>query len=368
MLTPLLALTLAGAAMAADGECVACCRAAGLAGCRSTLKMYGEGSMAAPEAGAWRVLGLWFLDCGGQGRFESGSTTVVATMPVSGELLLAGVPPAAFHCFTQACTFPESACFEVMAEERVRLVDCRDGAPMPASQLTRAGPTPPGNEAIIAVVGDRPLVVTPLDRASTSAPEPTPQACCGQTPARGLLGQSPPASAAVVTQADPMRIAEGNASPAPPELAGSEWVRSGAGDYVLEIPEPPLTNECGVAEVLRTESRRRVETGNEAVIRGDIQHAIDGYRAALTLDPCNPYAWADLGTLALQLDMHAQAAIALSQAVEIQPRHYTAYTNLGLAYEGLDQPSLASDAFRIALALRPHHAAAQQGLERVQGP
>jgi hypothetical protein len=350
-------LTLAGLTQAGEDECVACCKAAGLSGCRTSLRMYGEGSMATAEGGAWRVLGLWFLDCDGTARFESGSTAVVAEMPVSGELLLSGTHAAAFHCFTQGCSYPELACFDVMSPQRMRLVDCEDGAAMTALQLAQGGPPPPGSETIIAVVGDKPLVVEPVQRPPTpphpAAPE---QGCCG----RGLFGHDAPARAAVVTQSPAAGL---QASPDPPELG----VARGSSEVgvVFDIPAPPLSPECGTAEVLRTESRRRVEVGNEATLRGDLQAASDEYRAALTLDPCNPYAWADLGSLALQLGQVNEAAIALAQAVEIQPRHYTAHTNLGLAYESLGQYQLAWDAYSAALALRPHHQPAKRGQERV---
>jgi hypothetical protein len=355
--------------MAGEDECVACCRAAGLSGCRSSLRMYGDGSVATAEAGAWRVLGLWFLDCGGQGRFEAGSTAVLPAMPVAGELLLATTPGEAFHCFTQACSYPENACFEHMTEGRVRMVDCRDGAPMPASQLAQPGPIPPGSESIIAVVGSRPLVVTPVEaaRAPYPAAPGSSGSCCGG--GAGLFGHGQPAERAIVTQSYDDPGLPLDLSTSPPSMGDGDYARvSGSLDaYVLDIPEPPLSPECGTAEVLRTESRRRVDAGNEAMVRGDLQASIDEYRAALTLDPCNPYAWADLGALALRLEHPAEAALALSQAVELQPRHYTAYTNLGLAYELLAQPGLARDAFRVALGLRPHHQPALQGLARVEG-
>ena len=355
------------AAHAGEDECVACCRAAGLSGCRTSLRMYGDGSVATAEGGAWRVLGLWFLDCDGRGRFETGSTAVVATMPVSGELLLSSTHSQAFHCFTQACSYPEDACFDVMTEGRVRLVDCRDGASMPAVKLAQPGPAPPGAETIIAVVGDRPLVVTPVDPSSTPQPPgaPSPSSCCGGSAGTGLFGRE--AQSAVITQTELSARPLVDASPVPPHRLEGEFQRTAAStdSYVLDVPEPPLSNSCGTSEVLRTESRRRVDAGNEATLKGSLQQAIDEYRAALTLDPCNPYAWADLGALALQLGHPADAALSLSQAVELQPRHYTAYTNLGLAYEALGQPSLAYEAFGVALGIRPHHQAALQGQQRL---
>jgi hypothetical protein len=351
-------LALAGLAQAGEDECVACCKAAGLSGCRTSLRMYGEGSVATPEGGAWRVMGLWFLDCDGAARFEAGSTAVVADMPVSGELLLTGTHSAAFHCFTQACSYPEEACFDVMPKQRLKLVDCEDGAAMTALQLAQGGPPPPGSETIIAVIGDKPLVVAPVQGALVPHPVPPSgeRACCNG----GLFGHSVPASSAVVTQSRP---GASHGSPEPPSTSEA-W--AGARDgVVLVVPAPPLSPDCGTAEVLRTESKRRVEVGNEATLHGELQTAVDEYRAALTLDPCNPYAWADLGSVAMQLGMVSEAAIALAQAVELQPRHYTAHTNLGLAYEALGQYQLAYEAFEVALALRPHHQPAKQGLERV---
>jgi hypothetical protein len=349
------------AAHAADDECVACCRASGLSGCRTSLKMYGDGSVATAEGGAWRVLGLWVLGCDGQGRFEAGSTAVVASMPISGELFLASTPPAAFHCFTQACSFPRNACFDSMGDGRIRLVDCRDGAPMPASELAQPGPEPPGSESIIAVVGGRPLVVLPALDPAPTAPVPT-EACCGAPASHGLFGRGASPQAAVITSSEP-GTEPPPASVHPPTL-GDGLAAAEAG-LVIEIPQPPLSADCGTAETLRAESRRLVDAGNEAELAGQDQRAIDAYRAALTLDACNPFAWADLGATAVRLQRPAEAALALAQAVELQPRHYTAFTNLGLAYEALGHPELARAAYMSALGLRPHHAPAQRGLERL---
>ena len=362
------ALLVAALAQAGEDECQACCRAGGLSGCRGSLRLYGEGSLATPEAGAWRILGLWTLACDGRARFESGATAVVPAMPVAGELLLAATPQIAFHCFTQACSFPDSACLKREAQDRMRLVDCRDGAPMPAVQLAQPGPVPPGSDAIIAVVDDTPLVVVPADAgAARRIPDPAaaaPGSCCGSE-ARGLFGQAvgPPARTAVITF--------GGGEPQP-RSAPSNTPASGPGlsqprRYVLDVPGAPLSDACGVAEALAAESRRRDEAGNEAQLAGEFQRAIDEYRAALTLDPCNAYAWADLGSVALQVDMASEAAVALAQAVELQARHYTAFTNLGLAYEALGQPLLARQAFLAALGLRPHHPPAEEGLERLGG-
>ncbi|MFH1467288.1 MAG: tetratricopeptide repeat protein [Pseudomonadota bacterium] len=351
MTLPLLALlALLPVSSAGQDECVACCRAGGLAGCRTDLKLYGDGATASPEAGGWRIMGLWTLSCDGRARFEAGATAVVAQLPVAGELLLATTPPMAFHCFTQACSFPESACFQREAVGRVRMVDCRDGAPMSAVQLARPGPAPPGSEAVIVVVGDHPLVAEPLPgEAHRSSPVTHLDACCG--------GPPPPPSAAVVTQTE-----AGSTLPADPSTTPRDHH-----PYVIDVPAPPIGAACEVADALATEARRRDAAGNDAVLAGQLQRAIDEYRAALTLDPCNPWAWADLGAVALQVGMASEAAVSLAQAIELQPRHYAAYTNLGLAYEALGQDALAADAFRAALALRPHHGPAEEGLRRIEG-
>ncbi len=345
---------------AGQDECVACCRSAGLVGCRSTLRMFGEGSVANREAGAWRILGVWMLDCDGSGRFEPGSTAVVADLPVTGELLLAGSPPMALHCFSQACSFPQNACFHTGSDGRVRLVDCRDGASIPAAALKAGGPAAPGSEAVVVVVGGQPLVVTPVQgrpappRASSSSGS----SCCGAD------------VHAAATAADPRsaQVTRSGSSSGAASAPGAMVLQAepSHAEIVLEVPEPPLSDECDTAEALRTESRRRVEAGDDALLAGELQRAIDEYRAALTLDLCNPYAWADLGSAALQVGQVEAAALALAQAVELQPRHYTAYTNLGLAYERLGRGDFAREAFLVALSLRPHHAAAQVGLRRVE--
>ncbi|MCB9792431.1 MAG: tetratricopeptide repeat protein [Alphaproteobacteria bacterium] len=134
----------------------------------------------------------------------------------------------------------------------------------------------------------------------------------------------------------------------------------------LDLSPPPAPGEsCSTPASLIAESRRHVDLGNEAEIAQDAQTAADEYRAAITMDACNAFAWASLGSLALREGQPDEAVKALRVALRLRPEHYGAATDLGTAYERLGQTDRAVEAYRAALAAKPEHAPAKQGLSRL---
>ena len=98
------------------------------------------------------------------------------------------------------------------------------------------------------------------------------------------------------------------------------------------------------------------------------QEAADRYKAALTLDPCNAFAWHAMGQLAIT-GGHLDTAIqALRVATRLVPGHYGAFTSLGEAYERNSRNELASEAYHMALSIHPQHQPALEGLARIQSP
>jgi tetratricopeptide (TPR) repeat protein len=132
----------------------------------------------------------------------------------------------------------------------------------------------------------------------------------------------------------------------------------------IEIPGPP-PDPCNTSPVVRAEARRHVDMGDGANVAGDAQRAVNEYRAAIAMDPCNSYGWASLGDVSLQEGRPDLAIRALRVATQLQPGHYGALTNLGLAYESIKQPTLAAEAYQKALVARPDHGPAAEGLERL---
>jgi hypothetical protein len=339
-------------AHADETRCVQCCQAAGLTACRPSLRVYGEGSRVVPEAGAFRILGLWTLGCDGQGRFDPGATAVVSSNPVDGEVLGPGVTPAALHCFRQACALPRDACLLIRSEERSRVLDCKSGQPLASGRLAIPGESRTLPGMVVAVVDERPLVVLPTQ--GHPAP-PTPPPSTPSTPV-------PPAAATTALPYYPGPEGPPPAVAPPPKPVA---VVSEAQGVVFEIPTPAPEGRCANSDALRAESHRRVDIGNEAFISGRLQKAVDEYRAALSIDRCDAAAWAALGEAALKQGRPDLAVRALRETLRHNPRNYHAAATLGLAYEKIGQKGLAQEAYRQALAIKPGLPAAVEGLARV---
>lgn len=361
------------AAWAGERECVACCRAVSMEGCRPALRLFGEGSRSANEAGAWVALGLWTLRCDGTGEWDPGAQALLNAQPRNGEVLAAESSPFAIQCFAEACALPQGACFYV-SQGKAFVLTCDEGRPLSREAWAKGGVKRLGTEPLVAVVGERPLVVEPgsaLTRASVRPGEPC-TACEGNTH-----------YASVAPRLAVVRTETSGATPAPPspppEEAGARPAtttaprspaRSPSPGAVspsdLDVPDPPRSANCGTAPTLVQESRRRVDLGDEAFVRQDLPQAIREYRAAVTIDRCNGFAWANLGHGYLVTGHLLQAIEALKVARDLAPTNYRVLTDLGEAFEATDDLGQAREAFQEALEVRPNHLPAEEGLARVR--
>ena len=145
-------------------------------------------------------------------------------------------------------------------------------------------------------------------------------------------------------------------APVDPDMAGVDPT----------IPGPPGAS-CTTSEPLRGESRRHGDLGDQARVTGDPAGAAAEYRAAITMDNCNPAAWASLGGLVLKAGHPGAAVDAFRVVNRLQPNHYGAWASLGAAYEALGQRDLARDAYQRALTLKPGLQDAASGLARLGG-
>ncbi|GIV98479.1 MAG: hypothetical protein KatS3mg057_3136 [Herpetosiphonaceae bacterium] len=96
-----------------------------------------------------------------------------------------------------------------------------------------------------------------------------------------------------------------------------------------------------------------VELGNEYVITGEYDRAIDAYSAAINLNSSDSNAYAGLGHAYLQQGSYDQAIATLNSAIELNPEDVDAYNRLGLAYAYTHQYDRAIAAFQQAIALAP---------------
>jgi hypothetical protein len=291
-------------ASADENSCVQCCQQSGLISCPTQVRVFGDGSVATPESGGWRVIGLWWLDCAGFARFESGGTVVINHKPRPGEILRLAYPTATVSCFGGHCALPRGGCMVAHDQgQNFAVANCESLGPLTASQMMV-----PGTVSI-------------------------PEAPTGSV-------QIPPTAPHLDT-----RLIE----------------------VEIDLPAPPGSN-CDSSDLLRAQSRRQQEAGDQARVESRYQEAADRYQAALSMDPCNAFAWHAMGQLSINGGQLETAIQALRVATRLVPGHYGAFTTLGEAYERNQRLELASEAYHMALSIRPQHKPALEGLARIQSP
>ena len=317
MLTLLLSLFLISAS-ASENACVECCQQNGLISCPTQVRMFGAGSVASPESGGWRVIGLWWLSCTGDVRFEPGGTVVIDHEPRSGEILRLAYPPATVSCFGRHCALPSGACMVAMDNgQNFVVADCQSNQPLTAERMRVRGP-----------------VAVQINQN-------------GQSIIADSNAQAPINSVRVATQARPLN--------------------QNTIDISIKLPAPP-SGACNTSDLLRAQSRRQQEEGDQALVENQVQTAADKYLAALTMDSCNAFAWHALGQLSIRGGHLDSAVQALRVATRLVPSHYGAFTSLGEAYERNQRFELASDAYHMALSIHPQHLPALEGLARIESP
>lgn len=284
----------------------ACCAAVGEGVCPDRLEAVGATSAQTPSPTGAQVVGVWTLQCATGASWDPAARRSLRSMVPAGTVV-SPVPPEAVGCFDAACRLPEGLCVR-WTGERVQVVQCADGAAPSDFQWTAPGRSP----RRAAVISGR-LVGT------------------GPTPAPAPVAPARPVAANVDTSVPPLP------------------------------PEP-----CIPSSALREPSNQQVDAGNEAIVAGDLGTAIDRYRAAITINKCNAFAWVALGDALLQVGSPRTALPALQAATRLMPTHFHAWTRLGEAAEQNGDRVAAAAAYTRALEVKPDHAPAAQGLQRVR--
>ncbi len=299
---------LALAASAADTPLATCCEAMGATTCPSTLTAVGPVSSQTPGAEGTVVSGLWTLRCDAGATWDGAATTTVSKAYPSGTVLTPMLPAAA-ACFEVTCSLPTGACLHGDGK-RTWVAGC-DGKDLSDAQWR--APTRPGRAAV--VVGGRVLGAT--------------------------LQPGAPAAAAPVPAPAPTTAVDAKLPPLPPE-------------------------RCNTSPTLREPSNQQVDAGNEAVVAGNLAEAADRYRAAISINPCNAFAWAALGEVLANTAHPAEAGSALAAATRLMPTHFHAWTVLGKVRESQGDVAGAVQAYQQALAAKPGHPPAAEALARLR--
>ncbi|MES2642570.1 MAG: hypothetical protein V4850_24005 [Myxococcota bacterium] len=377
-LSTLAVSALVPSARAADDACFACCQAGGLASCKAEIRVYGEGARVAREGAVWRVVGLWEIGCDGVGVFDAGATVVLDHAPLVGELIMQALNPLQVHCFTQACALPATTCVTPSDDlGRFFLLDCDTELPVDGITLSDVKPVTRLPSTKVVVVDGRPLVVQPVS-GSAFAPGTTNGA---HAPARSGSPRIAPIGAATPEARVPVASVPAPApvpvyTPAPPPVAPAPPVAAPQpppssdpmAALAATLPADPPTACKPPADALRGEARKRVDSGDDRRIKKDALGALQEYRAALTMDPCNAYAWNGIGDIANEAARPDLAVRALRNTTRLLPGHYGAWTMLGRNYEALRQNVLAAEAYAQALQLRPGLPEALDGWRRTAAP
>jgi len=427
LLPLLLALPPALAGSNADA-CTSCCRDAGLSGCSTELYVVGEATKVMKEGSGWRASGLHVVSCDGRGFFDDGRTTVFSSVPTGGDV--AKSSSAQWACFSQSCQLPSGLCFDDTVGH-VSVCGTGDppaaaafrAAPAPRSgtapsSVAVGAPTAPGS--VTVVVAGRSLNVQvagaqtaqtapPAYSAPMAAPAPAPAPAPKPKPkSTGILfddldddeilaqlraesdptldtpggvagyvvgpvitapaptqSWSPSATAAYTPDPAPLPVAPSAYNTPPPSSSAPKL--DAVAQLTQGLPRDP-PDECEAPiEVLRSEARKQVMTGDDLRLGKDAAGAIQKYRAALSMDSCNGYAWLGLGESAVALERPDIAIRALRNATTLLPQHYGAWTELGQAYEAIQQVDMAITAYRKALALKPGLAVPMAGVQRLGG-
>ncbi|MCB9764281.1 MAG: tetratricopeptide repeat protein [Alphaproteobacteria bacterium] len=372
---------LMGTAQADEFSCRQCCTASGLDSCEPALRVVGEDSLVVARVqGDFEVVGLWVAQCDGTAFFEIDETARFDHSPTTGEV--APASPQLLRCFLETCSLPGGTCPQAVGRYPV-LRRCSDGAPISDQDLSRKGQKPPSGQGTTTVMINGRAVVAVEAKPATPPPgrvggvstaaQPTVTQPTVTQPAVTQPAVTPPTQAAPVAQPTPVAqpapqpTAVTIPSAQPAAVAAPTQVSIGGqpdADVDVSAPKrPPQT--CNTAAALIKESTRHVDLGNEAEVSAQLGKAADEYRAAITMHPCNAFAWVALGRLALRVGRPDQAVQSLEIGLELAPNHYGAATELGRAYEALGQRARAIDAYNAALAANPQHAPARQALVRL---
>jgi len=383
-------------ARAADDACFECCRAGGLDACDASLSVYGDGSRLARDGDAWRVVGLWKMGCNGLGVFDASASVRLQRPPLGGELVMEDVNPLRVHCFEQACALPATTCVSPADDMgRFFLLDCESDLPVDGTVLSNVSPVVRNPTSRVILLDGRPLVVVPVSgnafapgttngavapaRGGASSPRITPAATSSTayTPSPGLVASTAPAYTAPQTPSYTAPAAPAYVAPTTPAApttttAPSTFTPQQSTDpmatLAASLPTDPPETCKATSDALRGEARKRVDSGDDRRMRKDAMGALQEYRAALTMDVCNAYAWNGIGDIANDAARPDLAVRALRNTTRLLPGHYGAWTMLGKNYEALRQMPLAAEAYTKALELRPGLPEALDGWRRTAAP
>src|SRR3989338_1110354 len=123
-----------------------------------------------------------------------------------------------------------------------------------------------------------------------------------------------------------------------------------------------LYEKLGKAKIKKGDAKAHYELGKQLVQNRQYEKAIESFAQAIKARPDYADAYADLGTLFLNLGRAAEAKKFLSKAVNLNTQSCDAFNNLGVIYGKLGKHEDAILLFMKAIELKQDYAAAYKNL------
>jgi len=108
--------------------------------------------------------------------------------------------------------------------------------------------------------------------------------------------------------------------------------------------------------------RMQTSLGNEYIIRGNYEKAIEAYRMAVEINPKYREAYNNLGYVYSELRRNEEALQMYKKVIELDPLFPQAYNNIGIAYSDSGNVEEAIKAYKKAIELWPYYAEAYNNL------
>lgn len=110
-----------------------------------------------------------------------------------------------------------------------------------------------------------------------------------------------------------------------------------------------------------------LQRGREAMEQGEVDVALEHYRALTDHAPDFAEGWNALATAYFREERFGLALDAIGRTLALEPRHFGAMIGLGTILDQLGQEAEALEVFRMVHAMHPHRPNVNEWIERLSG-
>jgi len=109
-----------------------------------------------------------------------------------------------------------------------------------------------------------------------------------------------------------------------------------------------------------------LQRGNDALLAGDFEAAIDHFTALTDHAPDFAEGWNGRAQALYQAGLYGQAVEDVGRVLTLNPHHFGAIAGLAAMFEEMDRPEQALEAYRAAFAIHPHLAGVSEAIQRLE--